>query len=188
MKSNCIIAAVLSLAAFASAFGSRPAGVPPRPNVVPAPFDSGRPMPFSPPRDEGRFCHVKPSCNGSDTAPRILRAFEECNDGGTIVLDHSYRIGSPLDLTFLKHVDVVITGEVHFSDDDVYYWAENSFKFSFQNQSTFWKFGGEDINIYGDLTNGKSLIDGHGQAYWEEIVTNKTVNLADSSHINVIVY
>ncbi|KAK6209991.1 cytochrome P450 [Colletotrichum tabaci] len=150
-------------------------GIPKRPVVEPAPFNSGKAMPYSPPRDEGRYCYVKPSCTaGRDDAPKILRAFTECNDGGTVVLDQKYLVSSPLDLTFLKHVDVVITGEVHFNDDP-YYWAENSFKFDFQNQSVFWKLGGEDINIYGDLGNDKSVIDGHGQAYWVEIETNKSL-------------
>lgn len=93
-----------------------------------------------------------------------------------MVLDQVYRVGSPLDLTFLRHVDVVITGEIHFDDSDVYYWAENSFKYEFQNVTVFWKWGGEDVNIYGDLKNDQSVIDGHGQAYWEEIQTNKSVS------------
>lgn len=92
-----------------------------------------------------------------------------------MVLDDSYLIASPLNLTFLKHIDVVITGEIHFDASDVYYWAENSFKYEFQNQSVYWKWGGEDVNIYGDLSREKSVIDGHGQAYWEEIQTNKSV-------------
>lgn len=93
-----------------------------------------------------------------------------------MVLDQVYRVGSPLDLTFLRHVDVVITGEIHFDDSDVYYWAENSFKYEFQNVTVFWKWGGEDVHIYGHLKNDQSVIDGHGQAYWEEIQTNKSVS------------
>ncbi|CRJ80202.1 hypothetical protein BN1708_000186 [Verticillium longisporum] len=126
--------------------------------------------------DDQRYCHVPASCShGGDDAPRILAAIKKCNNGGTVVLDKVYRIASPLDLTFLQHIDIVITGEIHFADEDVYYWAENSFKYKFQNQSVFWKLGGEDVNIYGDLGNDKSVIDGHGQAYWEEIRTNKSL-------------
>ncbi|KAM0330806.1 hypothetical protein ACHAQA_003760 [Verticillium albo-atrum] len=155
---------------------ARSSSIPKRPHIEAAPFNTGKVQPFSPPRDKERYCHVAPSCgHGQDDAPRILAAFQKCNNGGTVVLDKVYRIGSPLDLTFLEHVDVVITGEVHFADEDVYYWAENSFKYKFQNQSVFWKFGGEDVNIYGDLENDRSVIDGHGQAYWEEIQTNKTL-------------
>jgi galacturan 1,4-alpha-galacturonidase len=32
------------------------------------------------------------------------------------------------------------------------------------------------VNIYGDLSREKSVIDGHGQPYWEEIQTNKSVS------------
>lgn len=92
-----------------------------------------------------------------------------------MILDEVYWISSPLDLTFLRHVDVVITGEVHFDDSDVYYWADESFKYPFQNTSSFLRVGGEDVNIYGDLSNDQSVIDGHGQAYWKEIETNSTL-------------
>lgn len=97
------------------------------------------------------------------------------NNGDTVLLDKTYRLGSPLDLPFLKHIDVVITGEIHLNDSYVYYWADHTFKYDFQNMSAFWKWGGEDVNIYGDPTNGKSLIDGHGQLFWEEGFKNKTI-------------
>lgn len=154
--------------------------LPKRPVIIPAPYGTGQEFPYSPPRDEGRYCYVEPgSTNGTtrDDAPGILKAFQDCNGGGTIVLDQTYLIGSPLDLTFLEHVDVVITGEVAFDDSDVYYWAANSFKYAFQNMSSFWKVGGEDINIYGDLSNNRSVINGRGQAYWEELSRNSTVRL-----------
>jgi galacturan 1,4-alpha-galacturonidase len=134
-------------------------------------------MPCSPAREPKRFCFVQPgTAPDRDDAAHILDSFHKCNDGGTVVLDQSYLIGSPLDLTFLKHIDVVITGEIHFDASDVYCWAENSFKYDFQNQSVYWKWGGEDVNIYGDLSREKSVIDGHGQPYWEEIQTNKSVS------------
>ena len=159
--------------------------IPKRPYLEPSPYNSGKDLPCSPPRDEGRYCFVKPDCSHKrDDAPRILKAFQRCNDGGTVVLDKSYLISSPLDLTFLKHIDVVVTGEIHFNDDDVYYWAEHSFKYAFQNQSVYWKWGGEDVNIYGDLSNGKSLIDGHGQLFWEEGRANKTVRSRSAEKVS----
>ncbi|RYP62299.1 hypothetical protein DL769_007354 [Monosporascus sp. CRB-8-3] len=150
--------------------------IPQRPKIQAAPYNVARSLPPSPPRSKGRYCHVVPgSGDDRDDAPRIMKAFKKCNDGGTVVFDKAYLIGSPLDLTFLKHVDVVITGEIHFRDD-IYYWADHSFKFPFQNTSSFWLFGGEDVNIYGDLSNDKSVIDGHGEKYWIEATTvNKTL-------------
>ncbi|KAJ0107470.1 hypothetical protein J7T55_007659 [Diaporthe amygdali] len=152
--------------------------LPKRPGIIPAPYNTGKEFPYSPPRDESRYCYVQPgSPNGTtrDDAPGIFKAFQDCNGGGTIVLDQSYLIGSPLDLTFLQHVDIIITGEVAFDDSDVYYWARNSFKYDFQNMSSFWKIGGEDINIYGDLSNNRSVINGRGQTYWEELSRNSTL-------------
>lgn len=166
-----------ALAAFAAASATHHSHLPTRPNVKPAPYDSGKAMPRSPERDPKRYCFVEPGKDPErDDAACILDAFHKCNDGGTVVLDQSYLVGSPLDLTFLNHIDVIITGEVHFDASDVYYWAENSFKYEYQNQSVYWKWGGEDVNIYGDLSREQSVIDGHGQPYWEEIQTNSSVS------------
>ncbi|KAI0007842.1 glycoside hydrolase family 28 protein [Xylariaceae sp. FL0662B] len=173
---NLVISFVAASACLSSASATYNGHIPARPRLEPGPFNVGQALPFSPPRIKGRYCQVEPGCESArNDAPQILKAFEECNDGGTVVLDKSYVIGSPLDLTFLKHVDVVITGEIAFDDSDVYYWAENSFKYAFQNQSTLWKLGGEDVNVYGDLGNELSVIDGRGQAYWEELKTNSSL-------------
>lgn len=169
----------LCAALVAASPASKDPKLPARPVLTPAPYNSGKELPHSEPRKKDKKCFVKPGKDADrDDAARIKTALKKCNNGGTVVLDQSYLVSSPLDLTFLKHVDVVITGEVHFNAKDVYYWASNSFKYDFQNMPTFWKWGGEDVNIYGDLSNGKSLIDGHGQAYWKEMVTNKTVRFA----------
>ncbi|KAK7425703.1 hypothetical protein QQZ08_007802 [Neonectria magnoliae] len=165
----------LALCGMVSSAAAGRHNIPKRPHLVPAPYDVGKAFPYSPPRDKGRYCYVKPGQGkNTDDAAGILKAFKKCNHGGTVVLDNTYLIASPLDLTFLKHIDVVITGEIDFKED-IYYWADNSFKIPFQNQSVFWKFGGKDINIYGDLTNDKSVIDGRGEIYWQELLVNKTL-------------
>ncbi|KAL1594568.1 hypothetical protein SLS60_010329 [Paraconiothyrium brasiliense] len=172
------VCSVLSLCASLAAAspGHGEPKIPARPVLMPAPYNSGKEFPRSAPRNKHKKCFVKPGKGDDrDDAASIKAALKKCNNGGTVVLDKSYLVSSSLDLTFLKHIDVVITGEIHFNAKDVYYWASNSFKYDFQNMSTFWKWGGKDVNIYGDLSNGKSVIDGHGQAYWEEIVTNKTL-------------
>ncbi|KAG5658691.1 hypothetical protein KAF25_010872 [Fusarium avenaceum] len=146
-----------------------------RPHVEAAPYGTGQKFPDSPPRSRNHYCYVKPGKGADrDDAARILTAFKKCNKGGTIVLDQEYIVGSPLDLTWLAHVDVVITGTLNFKSDP-YYWADHSFKYDFQNMSSFWKIGGKDIHIYGDLKNNESLLDGQGQAYWEEMAKNKTL-------------
>lgn len=181
MRLNTLFAALTALASspLCAALRNRHSSLalPKRPVIIPAPYGTGQEFPPSPPRDQDRYCYVEPGTNGTsrDDAPAIFRAFQDCNGGGTIVLDQTYLVGSPLDLTFLEHVDVVITGEIAFDDSDVYYWAANSFKYAFQNMSSFWKFGGEDINIYGDLSNNRSMINGRGQAFWEELSRNSTL-------------
>tara|TARA_R110002003_G_scaffold1156_2_gene22497 strand:- start:888 stop:1277 length:390 start_codon:yes stop_codon:yes gene_type:complete len=67
----------------------------------------------------------------STTARAILDAFYPDNNRYTIVFISAYPISSPLDLAFLAHVDVVITGQIHFNASDVYYWAEHGFKYKF---------------------------------------------------------
>ncbi|KAK6950001.1 hypothetical protein Daesc_008324 [Daldinia eschscholtzii] len=180
MKLSSRSSLAATLAFLSPVLATRHSKIPARPDVVPGPYGTSRAIPLSPPREEGRYCYVKQGCNiNRDDAPHIVQALHECNNGGTVVFDKSYLIGSPLDLNFLKHIDIVITGSIVFDDSDVYYWQNNSFKYAFQNQSVFWKLGGEDVNIYGDLTldEGKSVIDGKGQKYWEELRTNKAVSL-----------
>lgn len=46
------------------------------------------------------------------------------------------------------HKKLDIAGEIIFSDDTDY-WQTNSFKFTFQNSSSFWLWGGKDVSIYG---------------------------------------
>lgn len=52
-----------------------------------------------------------------DDAPAILAAAKMCNDGGTVVFSKSttYNVGTALDLTFLKHVDLDIQGTIKVS-------------------------------------------------------------------------
>ena len=45
---------------------------------------------------------------------------------------------------------VDIQGEIIFSNDTTY-WQAHSFKFFFQNATSFWQFGGEDVLIYVSL-------------------------------------
>jgi galacturan 1,4-alpha-galacturonidase len=145
-----------------------------RPKLQWEPKTPGRPFPHSPPRY--KTCFVPSSSRFDndkdiDSAPEIFKAFKQCNRGGRVVLDGTYTIASPLDLTFLEAVDVVLTGTIKFSND-IDYWVENSFKYAFQNSSAFWRFGGKDVNIYG---GGHGLIDGNGQAWYDAFATNPTL-------------
>ncbi|KAI0602621.1 glycoside hydrolase family 28 protein [Biscogniauxia sp. FL1348] len=140
-----------------------------RPDIQPFPFNAGRARPLSPSRNA--TCYVVSQGPGADDAPAILSAFQECNNGGTVILDTDYTIGTALDLTFLEGVDVALSGSVTFSND-IDYWTANSFRYDFQNSTAFWKIGGRDVNIYG---GGAGLIDGNGQAWWDAFAANSSL-------------
>lgn len=49
--------------------------------------------------------------------PSILKAFRSYNNRGIVVLNKSYTIKTLLDLTSLKHVDILILGIINFTTD-----------------------------------------------------------------------
>ncbi|KAL4945078.1 hypothetical protein BDV06DRAFT_231805 [Aspergillus oleicola] len=130
-------------------------------NDVVGPKRPFRPLPTSHLRK--KICHVDSYGDGSDDSDFILSALEECNYGGKVVFDEDteYTIGTALDLTFLKHVDLEILGRITFTPDTDY-WQSNSFKHTFQNATTFFNLGGEDVNVYGGGT-----LDGNGQVWYD---------------------
>lgn len=81
-----------------------------RSQVSVGPQPAYRPLPASSARN--KTCVVPASGDGSDDGPAILKAFQSCNPGGSVVLsaNTTYTVGTALDLTFLKHVD---WGEFH---------------------------------------------------------------------------
>lgn len=144
-----------------------------RPDTQPFPLTTGSPAYYSPARDANKTCVVPASTDGSDSAPAILSAFQTCNNGGTVVLDAVYTISSPLNLTFLSHVDVSLTGTISFNPD-IAFWtsAAGAFPITYQNSSTFWKIGGEDVNIFG---GGVGTINGNGEVWWDAHLTNASL-------------
>lgn len=79
----------------------------PRPPISYHPHRPGHPPPPSPPRT--KVCYVQ-SHNDSvtDDSPYILQAIHQCNPGGHVVFSQGYEyiIGTALDLTFLKNIDL----------------------------------------------------------------------------------
>ncbi|KAJ5946102.1 Exopolygalacturonase precursor [Penicillium verhagenii] len=123
-----------------------------------APF---KPLPASQPRT--KTCTVSSHGDGRDDSKFILSAIEKCNNGGKVVFeaDKEYTIGTALDLTFLKNVDLDIQGYIKFTNDTDY-WQEHAFAQVYQNATTFFQLGGEDVNIYGGGT-----LDGNGQVWYD---------------------
>ena len=104
----------------------------------------------------------------TDDSPYILDAIEQCNHGGHVVFSKgtTYIIGTALNLIYLKHIDLDIQGYVQFTNDTDY-WQANSFKQIFQNVTTFFQLGGEDVNVYGGGT-----LDGNGQIWYDLYASN----------------
>ena len=144
--------------------------VPDRPVLQPWPLQPYRPIP-APGERTNKTCFVDAGqgADPTDDAPAILAALQSCNGGGTVVLDGEYTVCAPLDLRFLGGVDVALTGTVGFCDD-VDRWLGSAFQLGFQNQSTFWLVGGEDVHVYGGGT-----LDGRGQAWYDRFAVNETL-------------
>ncbi|KAK7698149.1 hypothetical protein SLS64_012824 [Diaporthe eres] len=159
MKSSVCAALLASVAGVAAA----------RPQIVPSPAQPRLTVPNPPVRT--KQCVVKTNGDGSDDSEYILSAFKDCNNGGHVVFSENatYAIGTAMDWTFLKSIDIDIRGNIKFTDDTDY-WQANSFKFGFQNVTTFFKLGGDDVFIYGGGT-----LDGNGQTWYDLYAADKYI-------------
>ncbi|CAD6441728.1 8f28391f-bece-4afc-b165-64c327e63043 [Sclerotinia trifoliorum] len=115
-----------------------------------------------------KTCVVPSNGNGKDDSSAIMSALHSCNNGGHVVFSKgvTYSIGTAMDWTFLQHIDLDIQGELLFSNDTTY-WQANSFPFVFQNATSFFKLGGEDVFIYGGGT-----LNGNGQVWYDLYAEN----------------
>jgi galacturan 1,4-alpha-galacturonidase len=71
-----------------------------------------------------------------------------------------------MDWTFLSSIDIDIQGQILFTPNTTY-WQANSFKFIFQNVTSFFKLGGDDVWIYGG-----GELNGNGQAWYDAYAAN----------------
>ncbi|CAG8956663.1 hypothetical protein HYFRA_00012207 [Hymenoscyphus fraxineus] len=111
-----------------------------------------------------RTCNVESHGDSSmDDSEYVFSALQSCNDGGHVVFKKgiNYTIGTALDLTFLNHIDIEVQSQIQFTNNTDY-WQANSFRFVFQNVTSFFKLGGNDVNIYGG-----GLFDGNGQVWYD---------------------
>ncbi|BEJ13114.1 hypothetical protein CspHIS471_0302880 [Cutaneotrichosporon sp. HIS471] len=138
-----------------------------RPTITPSPMQPR--VPFPSPAVRTRDCIVPVS--GGDDSEAILAALQSCNNGGRVVFekDSTYTIGTALDLTFLQSIDLDIQGTIRFTNDTDY-WQKAGFSFVFQNVTTFFKLGGDDVFIYGGGT-----LDGNGQAWYDLFAKDRLI-------------
>lgn len=97
----------------------------------------------------------------SDDAPAIKAALTQCNNGGTVVLDKTYTIGSVLLTTGLSNVAIQLSGTVNLASSNLSYWTSNSYQLTYQNAYTAWLISGNGIHIYGGGT-----YNGGGDAWY----------------------
>ncbi|PNS13915.1 Endopolygalacturonase B [Sphaceloma murrayae] len=130
-----------------------------------APFQPIHPLP----QRTRKTCTV-PSHNDlkTDDTPAILSSIKACNNGGHVIFsaNSTYLIGTAMDLTFLKDIDLDIRGTWLFTNDTDY-WQKAAFPFVFQNVTSFFKLGGSGVSLYGGGT-----LNGNGQAFYELYAKN----------------
>jgi galacturan 1,4-alpha-galacturonidase len=115
--------------------------------------------------NRGRTCVVKAGGDPKgDDAPAIIAAFDDCKSDGHIVFENTtYYVGTVLNTTGLQHVDIEVNGTLLWSDD-IEYWLGASLPIGFQNQTSAWLLGGDDVHFYG---HGDATFDGNGQVWYD---------------------
>ena len=99
-----------------------------------------------------------------DDAPAIHQAFDLCGiDGSVIFSNNTFNINSVLNTTNLVNCDVSLRGELRFSTN-ISYWLSHSYSVVFQDQSTAWLFGGQNVTFRGE----GGWYNGQGQAWYTQ--------------------
>ncbi|KAF8855357.1 pectin lyase-like protein [Acephala macrosclerotiorum] len=115
------------------------------------------------PANNGKTCTIKALGNKQDDTPQILRAFEECNNGGTVEFPEgqNYWIATKLNPVIY---DVTIDWKgIWTMSDNLAYWRNNSYPIAFQNHHAGFVITGERVYINGYGTGG---INGNGNAWY----------------------
>jgi hypothetical protein len=140
------------------------------------------PIPRSP-SSSGKVCTITPLGSNQDDTPQILKAFEKCNNGGTVVFPEGKRFYIATRLNpAVSDVTVEWRGLWQVSNiaywvnrdcslgltpeqfsDDLEYWRNNSYPISFQNHAAGFVLSGQRIRINGYGTGG---INGSGNSWY----------------------
>ncbi|OTA98664.1 glycoside hydrolase family 28 protein [Hypoxylon sp. CI-4A] len=130
----------------------------------------------------GKTCVVRPTKGGCDSGPAIFEAFQRCGynapeERGTVVFENAtYNVQSVLNTTGLSNVDIDMRGTLLW-DSNINYWLNNSLPVGYQNQSSAWLFGGDNITWDG---HGHGTLDGNGQVWYDFV--NGTNNYPGRPH------
>ncbi|KAJ7484383.1 glycoside hydrolase family 28 protein [Mycena latifolia] len=125
-----------------------------------------------------KICTVHPSGNFTDDSPAIVDAFNLCGQGGRIeFLNETYWIEKVMNTTGLNDVHIDLRGTLLWSAANISYWLNNSLPLGFQNQTSAWFLGGNNIVFNG---HGYGTFDGNGQIWYD--FTKGVSNLAGRPH------
>ncbi|KAI9170642.1 Alpha-L-rhamnosidase rgxB [Paramyrothecium foliicola] len=112
-----------------------------------------------------KLCVIEADSEGGDDAPAIMKALnEDCRENSLVVLpDPTYNIHTNMTTTSLNDVIIHQYGRLLWTTD-IEYWLSVSMYVNFQNQSTVWYFGGDNIIWDG---HGFGTFDGNGQVWYD---------------------
>ncbi|KAF8313638.1 pectin lyase-like protein [Clavulina sp. PMI_390] len=118
-----------------------------------------------------KTCTVASSTSGSDAGPSILAAFTSCNNGGQVVLNGTYSVGTLLDTSSLNlnNLEIVLSGTLQYTNSTSK-WPAQAKYLTYQNATTFFFLAGTNIHLHGG--SGASTIDGNGQAWYDAFASN----------------
>ncbi|CAI6336906.1 unnamed protein product [Periconia digitata] len=142
--------------------------------------------PYMYPRDaqqpRSKLCEVASGAPDGDDTPAILQAFKDCGQDGHILFTNTtYKVGQAMNTTGLKDVDIELKGTMEWSTD-IDYWLNSSLRVGFQNQSTAWYLGGDNIRFFG---HGYGTLNGNGDTWY--VWNNGTSNAQGRPHAISIV-
>ncbi|CAI7669076.1 unnamed protein product [Penicillium manginii] len=101
-----------------------------------------------------------------DDAPAILHAFKECGQHGKVLFNpQTYYVNSVMNVSWLKDVDIDIHGTLEWSTN-ITYWLNNSMQVGYQNQSTAFIIGGDNVRIN---AFGTGTFNGNGDDWYKWI-------------------
>lgn len=123
-----------------------------------------------------KLCYVPPSTSPSHSdAFNIQMALNhDCAESSLVIFPGPvYHIDAPMNTTVLNDTWIYVLGTFEWTSN-VTYWLQASMPVGFQNQSTVWYFGGEDVVLDGF---GNGTLDGNGQT-WYDWARDRS-NLAD---------
>ncbi|KAJ4425175.1 hypothetical protein N0V82_000230 [Gnomoniopsis sp. IMI 355080] len=115
------------------------------------------------PAQSNTTCTLSPLGDNQDDVPQILEAFDECNNGGTVVFpeNETFYIATRLN-PVIYDVTIEWKGTWLFSDD-LDYWRNNSYPIAFQNHHAGFVISGERIHLNG---YGTGKINGSGNSWY----------------------